>query len=205
MWPEIVIQTSLPATSVRNCPWTTSPSKLTCWSLMVSAPLPTLESGVRAVPGALPNDCASTALISSELMCTSALGADCPASGLDSNPLGCDCCVACANSAIFWSNDWACSAMAAGACDCATGAGFFRSRMTATNDAPKVTILMMRLSFNFMTILERSAQEQAGPASWYGLSSKKLDDRSHRQGIGVDLYQTGRLGRGRRRRHSVFS
>ena len=26
MWPEIVIHTSLPAISVRNCPWTMSPS-----------------------------------------------------------------------------------------------------------------------------------------------------------------------------------
>ena len=98
---------------------------------MVGAPLPMLESGVSAAPPAVPKDCASTALISSELMWTSALGAaeaTCPASGFASEDpfAGVVCCVACVNSAIFWSNDWACSAMAAAACVGATGAGFFR-------------------------------------------------------------------------------
>src|SRR5271169_4127419 len=101
---------------------------------MVGAALPTLEFGVRpAIPPALPSDCASTALISSELMCTSALGlavaevvadelglAAAPEVSVDA--LACDCCVACSNCAIFWSNDCACSAIAAGACGCATGA-----------------------------------------------------------------------------------
>src|ERR1700720_2952566 len=98
MWPEIVTQTSLPAISVRNWPWTRSPSNRTCWSLIAGAPLPTLESADRAAPPAFPNDCATTALISSELMCTSAFGLDdatCPGSGLASeDPLGCDDCVA---------------------------------------------------------------------------------------------------------------
>src|ERR1035437_2906981 len=156
---------------------------------MVGAPLPTLESGERPdAPAALPNVCASTALISSELMCTSALGvgdAACPASGfaVSEGPLDVDCCVACSNSAIFWSYDRACSAMAAGACVCATGTGFFRTRIMATNDASNVAMLMMRSSLNFMTILARSAQARRAQCHGTGKARGGLDDRSHRPGI----------------------
>src|SRR5271154_5254677 len=74
--PETVIHTSLPAISVRNCPCATSPSMLTCWSLMVGAPGPTFVSGERLSPEAAPSACESAAPISSELRCNSALDAD---------------------------------------------------------------------------------------------------------------------------------
>ena len=35
---------------------------------------------------------------------------------------------ACCSCAIFWSNDWAWAAIAAGACGCATGAGFLQDQ-----------------------------------------------------------------------------
>src|SRR5579863_5436694 len=131
---------------------------------MVGAALPTLESGVRPALPAVPSDCASTALISSELMCTSALG---PAAGDDAGlaadcelsveELDCDCCVACSNCAIFWSNDCACSAIAAGACGCATGAGRFNTRTIATSDATNVAMLMIRsILYFFITVLVAS-------------------------------------------------
>src|SRR5208283_1915051 len=69
-WPETVTQTSLPAISVRNWPCTVSPSKLTCWSLIVGWPLPRLESGVSSpAPAAptLPTAWARAAPTSSEL------------------------------------------------------------------------------------------------------------------------------------------
>ena len=48
--------------------------------------------------------------------------------------------------------------MAAGACGCATGAGFFNTRTMATSEATRVAMLIMRSSFNFIAILEQSAQ-----------------------------------------------
>src|SRR5580700_10931751 len=76
--PETVIHTSLPAISVRNCPCATSPSMLTCWSLMVGAPGPTLVSGERVPLAAAPKACVSAAPISSEFRCNSALDAEAP-------------------------------------------------------------------------------------------------------------------------------
>src|ERR1700722_6272381 len=124
---------------------------------MVGAAPPILESGERPdAPAALRNDCASTALISSELMCTSGLGLedpDCPASRReaeaseeppDVDPDACSYC------AIFWSKACACSAIAAAGCGFATGAGFFSTRIMATNDATSVAMLMMRSSLNFI-------------------------------------------------------
>ncbi len=136
---------------------------------MVGAAPPMLESGVRLAPPAVPRDCANTALISSELMYTSAFGGDetGPASGLAGvgNPLGADCWVAWSNCAIFCSNDWACSAMAAAGSGCATGAGFFRTRKMATSDATSVVMLMMRSSLSFFMATPAVGPRQARPVS----------------------------------------
>ena len=61
--------------------------------------------------------------------------------------------------------------MAAGACGCATGAGFFRTRKIATNDATRVAILIMRSSLNFMAILR--GQPRTGRPSVMVLGSHK--------------------------------
>src|SRR5580658_2678117 len=98
-------------------------------------------------------------------MWTSALGLGAVGWGeVVSGPLGGDCWVACSNSAIFWSKDWACSAMAAGVCRGATGAGFRRTSKMATNEATRVAMLMMRSSLSFMAILERLKLHRIGIA-----------------------------------------
>ena len=82
------------------------------------------------------------------------------------------CCVACLNSAIFWSNDCACSAMAAGACVGATGAGFFNTKTMATKAATKVAMLMMRSSLSFMATPDRSAQDRQAHSDGRGCRGK---------------------------------
>src|ERR1700722_6262290 len=138
---------------------------------MVGAAPPRLESGESPdAPAALPRDCASTALISSELMWTSGLGledADCPASVRDAevseDPPDVD--PEASNCAIFWSNACACSAIAAAACGFATGAGFFRTRIMATNDATSVAMLMMRSTLIFIGNPQSVSPDGRGPVS----------------------------------------
>jgi len=43
-------------------------------------------------------------------------------------------------------------AIAAGACVCATGAGFFNTRMIATSEATSVRMLIMRSSLSFFIL-----------------------------------------------------
>src|SRR3984957_9982839 len=103
---------------------------------------------------------------------------------------GAGCWVACPNSAIFRSNDWACSAMAAGACGRATGAGFFRTRKMAMSDATRVAILIMRSSLNFfMAILERSAQPRRAQCHGTRPPKRRLDDES----VGARYVSMGRF------------
>src|SRR5580698_7848528 len=141
---------------------------------MVGAALPILESGLSPAVPAVPNACASTALISSELMWTSALGlgdtVEAIALGveeLSDDDVVCCCVAACSNCAIFWSKDCACSAIAAAACGCATGAGFFRTSTTATRDRSSVAMLMMRSILSFIQI-----------SGTFGIAIEKRDDQA---------------------------
>src|ERR1700722_18247255 len=69
--------------------------------------------------------------------------------------------------------------MAAGGCDCATGAGFLRTRMMAISDATSVVMLIMRSILNFfMATLERSAQDRQAHNHGIGLKGRGLDDQS---------------------------
>src|SRR5258705_1400524 len=152
-----------------------SPSMVTCWSLILGAPLPTLESGERfAAPAALPKVFASMELNASELTGPGNVGfaAAAGAAGVASNLAdGCGLlawdCVSVGDSVIFWSDECACSTITAGACGWATGAGLFRTRLIATRAATKVVMLMMRSSLSFIASPKWPVRRQQGPMSWY--------------------------------------
>src|ERR1700704_2486901 len=71
--------------------------------------------------------------------------------------------------------------MAAEACGWATGAGFFRTKNIASNDASNVATLIIRSSLNFMATLRRSARGTRAHRHGTWPRKRSRDDQSDRQ------------------------